>query len=84
MRKRISYFFKWLKLYLNYPEKLGDATKLYYIEELVNCMKQTFSSAMSESSHHSIHESMFKFKGRSVLKHDLSLKPIKSQSVAKE
>ena len=39
------------KLYLNHPEKSDDATKLYYVEELVNCMKQAFSNSMSESSH---------------------------------
>ena len=43
----------------------------------MNCMKQTFSNAMSESSHQSIDESMVKLKGRSVLKQYLLLKPIK-------
>jgi len=65
------------KLYFNHPEKPDNATKLYYIEELVNCMKQTFSYAMSESSHQSTDESMVKFKGRSVLKQYLPLKSIK-------
>jgi len=40
-------------------------------------MKQTFSNAMSESSHQSIDESMVKFKGRSVLKQYSPLKPMK-------
>ena len=65
------------KLYFNKPEKPKDASKLYYVEELVNCMKHTFSNSMSESSHQSIDESMVKFKGRSVLKQYLLLKPIK-------
>jgi len=65
------------KLYCNHPEKPDSAAKLYYVEELVNCMKQTFSNSMSESSHQSIDESMVKFKGRSALKQYLPLKPIK-------
>jgi len=65
------------KLYFNHPEKPDNATKLYYVEELVNCMKHTFSNAMSESSHQSIDESMVKFKGDSVLKQYLPLKPMK-------
>ena len=64
------------ELYFNHSEKPDDATKLYYIE-LVNCIKQTFSNLISESSHQSIDESMVKFKGRSVLKQYLPLKPIK-------
>ena len=65
------------KLYFNHPEKPDSAAKLYYVEELANCMKQTFSNAMSESSHQSSDESMVKFKGRSVLKQYFLLKPIK-------
>ena len=65
------------KLYFNHPENPDSAAKLYYVEELVNCMKQTFSNAMSESSHQSVDESMVKFKGHSVLKQYLPLKPIK-------
>jgi len=66
--------------FLNLSENnhhFDNATKLYYVEELVNCMKQTFSNAMSESSHQSIDESMVKFKGRSVLKQYSPLKPMK-------
>ena len=65
------------KLYFNHPEKPDNATKLYYVEELVNCMKETFSNSISKSSHQSIDESMVKFKRRSVLKQYLPLKPIK-------
>ena len=65
------------KLYCNHPEKPDSAAKLYYVEELVNCMKQSFSNSMSETSHQSIDESMVKFKESSVLKQYLPLKPIK-------
>ena len=52
-------------------------SKLYYVEELVNFIKQTFSNAMSESSDLSIDKSMVKFKGHPVLKQYLPLKPTK-------
>lgn len=65
------------KMYFNDPAKPDDASKLYYVEELVNCFKHTFPKAMSESTFHSIDESMVKFKGRSSLKQYLPLKPIK-------
>jgi len=74
---RNRFHFLMSKLHCNHPEKPDSAAKLYYVEELVNCMKQTFSNSMSESSHQSIDESMAKFKGRSVLKQYLPLKPIK-------
>ena len=56
------------KLYFNHPEKPDNATKLYYVTELVNFMKQIFSNVMSERSHQNIDEMMVKFKGRSSLK----------------
>lgn len=65
------------KLYFNYPEKPKDASKIYYIEELVSCLKYTFQKSRTESTHQSIDESMTKFKGRSSLKQYLPLKPIK-------
>lgn len=43
----------------------------------MNCLKKTFINGRSESIHQSIDESMTKFKGRSVLKQYLPLKPIK-------
>ncbi|XP_030751726.1 piggyBac transposable element-derived protein 4-like [Sitophilus oryzae] len=67
------------KLYFNYPEKLKDANKIYYIEELVSCLKHTFQKSRTESTHQSIDESMTKFKGRSSLKQYLPLKPIKRE-----
>ena len=65
------------KMYFNHPAKPDDASKLYYVEELVQCFKHTFSKAMSESTFHKIDESMAKFKGKSSLKQYLPLKPIK-------
>ena len=56
------------KMYFNNPEKPADADKLYYVEELMNCFKYTFSKAMTDSTFQSIDESMVKFKGRSALK----------------
>lgn len=65
------------KMYFNSPEKPKDAHKLYYIQEVVSCLKYTFSKARSESAFQSIDEAMAKFKGRSVLKQYLPLKPTK-------
>ena len=44
-RNRLQFLMS--KLYFNHPEKPDNATKLYYVEEL----KQTFSNAMTASSH---------------------------------
>ena len=65
------------KIYFNFLEKSENASKLYYVKELVNCTKDTFPKAMSKGSFQSINESMVKFKGCSALKQYLSLKPIK-------
>lgn len=65
------------KMYFNNPEKPTDSGKLYYIEEVVNCLKHTFSKYRSDSTFQSIDESMAKFKGRSSLKQYLPMKPIK-------
>ena len=65
------------KMYYNSPKKPNSASKLYYIEDVVCCLKKTFINARSECAHQSIDESMAKFKGRSVLKQYLPLKPIK-------
>ncbi|GFU28635.1 piggyBac transposable element-derived protein 4 [Nephila pilipes] len=56
------------KLYFAEPEKPENASKTYYIDEVVSCLKQTFKKCRSESSYQSIDESMAKFKGRSSLK----------------
>ncbi|XP_047002606.1 piggyBac transposable element-derived protein 4-like [Schistocerca americana] len=65
------------KLYFNLPEKPDTAGKLYYLEPIVTCLKNTFQKARSESTAHSIDESMIKFKGRSALKQYLPMKPVK-------
>ena len=73
--KDLRFQFLLSKLYFNFPEKPENASKLYHVEELVNCMKDTFPNERRLISN--IVESMVKFKGRSVLKQHLPLKPIK-------
>ena len=65
------------KLYMNNPEKPSSAGKLYYMEELIGCLKHTFQKCRQDSSFQSKDESMTKFKGRSTLKQYLPMKPIK-------
>lgn len=65
------------KLYFTSPKKPENAGKLYYIQDVVDCLKKTFLRARSESTRQAIDESMVKFKGRSVLKQYQPLKPIK-------
>lgn len=65
------------KLYLNYPEKPENASKIYYMEEVLSCLKHTFIKTRTDSTFQAIDESMTKFKGRSSLKQYLPLKPIK-------
>lgn len=65
------------KLYFNCPEKPPTASKVYYIEEVLSCLKKTFPQARSDSTFQSIDEAMAKFKGRSSLKQYLPLKPTK-------
>lgn len=65
------------KLYLADPEKPDDASKTYYIDEILSCLKITFQEMRSESEVQSIDESMPKFKGRSSLKQYMPQKPTK-------
>ncbi|XP_047112433.1 piggyBac transposable element-derived protein 4-like [Schistocerca piceifrons] len=65
------------KLYFNFPEKPDTAVKLYYLESIVACLRNTFQKAKSESTAQSIDRSMVKFKGRSALKQYLPMKPVK-------
>ncbi|KAF2886187.1 hypothetical protein ILUMI_19986 [Ignelater luminosus] len=51
------------KLYFNEPKKPDDCNKLYYIEDVVACLKKTYAQVRSESSHQSVDKSMAKFKG---------------------
>lgn len=65
------------KLYFNEPVKPADASKTYYVDELVQCLKYTFQKARTDSTFQSIDESMIKFKGRSSMKQYMPNKPIK-------
>ena len=65
------------KLYFSLPEKPPDATKTYYVDELLSCLKHTFRKYRQDSPFQSIDESMTKFKGRSSLKQYMPLKPVK-------
>ncbi|XP_036344060.1 piggyBac transposable element-derived protein 4-like [Rhagoletis pomonella] len=65
------------KLYFNDCDKPTNASRDYYISDVVQCLKQTFAAARSESSFQSIDECMVKFKGRSSMKQYMPMKPIK-------
>ena len=68
------------KLYFSNPDKPQDATKTYYLDAVLACLKSNFAHARSDSTYQSIGESMTKFKGRSSLKQYMPLKPIKRGS----
>ncbi|XP_053958469.1 piggyBac transposable element-derived protein 4-like [Anastrepha ludens] len=65
------------KMYFASPEKPEGASKLYYVEDMVECLKTRFPSARNESAYQSIDESMTKCKGRSSMKQYIPLKPTK-------
>lgn len=65
------------KLYFTQPNKSDNASKTYYTDDLVNCLKKTFQSVRSNTHVQSIDEAMVCFKGRSSLKQYMPLKPIK-------
>jgi len=65
------------KLYFAEPNKPDDASKTYYLDELVACLKIRFRNLRAESVFQSIDKSMTKFTGRSSLKQYMPLKPIK-------
>ncbi|CAK1593089.1 unnamed protein product [Parnassius mnemosyne] len=65
------------KLYFANPEKPTDASKTYYVEDVLNCLKKTFKKYREDSYIQSIDESMTKFKGRSSLKQYMPMKPVK-------
>ena len=65
------------KLYFAPPVKPLNAPRTYYIEEIIACLKHTFSNCRKDSVYQSIDESMTKFKGRSALKQYMPLKPTK-------
>lgn len=65
------------KLYFSPPDKPPDVSKTYYVDELISCLKYTYSRCRQDSQYQSIDESMTKFKGRSSLKQYMPLKPTK-------
>lgn len=65
------------KLYFKDPRKPEDASKTYYIDDVIECLKTRFLNAREDSLWQSIGESMAKFKGRSTLKQFQPLKRIK-------
>ena len=65
------------KLYFANPDKPQDAMKTYYLDEVLAFLKSNFAHARSDSIYQSIDEPMTKFKGRSLLKQYVPLKPIK-------
>ena len=50
--KDLRFQFLMSKLYFNFPEKPENASKLYHVEELVNCMKDTFPNERRLISKH--------------------------------
>lgn len=64
-------------MYFNIPAKPDGASKTYYMDELINCLKYTFLRAREESPFQSTDESMIKFKGRSSMKQRMPNKPIR-------
>lgn len=65
------------KLYFNEPKKPEGASKTYYMDEIMACLKNKFLTSRSDSTYQSIDESMTKFKGRSSLKQYMPMKPVK-------
>ncbi|XP_068209199.1 piggyBac transposable element-derived protein 4-like [Palaemon carinicauda] len=65
------------KLYFNNPCKPAESSKIFYVEDVVRCLKKTFLAARTDSTFQSIDESMTKFKGRSSMKQYLPMKPVK-------
>ena len=65
------------KMYFTNPQKPADASKTYYLDDLVECLKGRFLQARADSQHQSIDETMVKFKGRSTLKQYMPAKPTK-------
>ena len=50
------------KLYSKDPEKLPDASKIYYVDNFLSCFKNTFREMRSNSEVQRIDESKTKFK----------------------
>lgn len=56
------------EMYFASPEKPEGASKLYHVEDMIECLKSRFASARNESAYKSIDKSMTKFKGRPSMK----------------
>lgn len=65
------------KLYFNIPSKPDGASKTYYIEEVIMCLKKTFNQFRSEAVFQSIDETMVKCKARTSMKQRMPQKPEK-------
>ena len=65
------------KLYINYYDKPYEADELYYVEDLINCLKLTFQKYRQDGPYHSIDELTTKFKGKCSFKQYLPMKPVK-------
>nr|XP_039259575.1 piggyBac transposable element-derived protein 2-like [Styela clava] len=65
------------KMYFNTPKKTSDASKTFYVDELLSCLKSTFQSIRQDRVFQSLDESMTKFKGRSSFKQYMPAKPVK-------
>lgn len=65
------------KLYFNHPKKPQGADKAYYMNEMMNCLFQTFNRYRTEATFQSIDEFMVKFEGRTTMKQYQPIKPTK-------
>ena len=63
----------------NHLEKPRNASKTYYTEKIVGCLKTCYKKARTEATFQSIDESMVKFKGRSALKQYRGKSPLLDQ-----
>ena len=64
-------------LYLNPPEKPANASKTYYLDFILSKLNAKFRAAYTDSSYQSVDEGMVGFKGRSVMKQYMPMKPTK-------
>ena len=65
------------KVYVAEPDKPQQASKLYYVEDLLVSLKSAFMKYWQNRPFQSIDESMTKLKGRCSFKQDLPKKPVK-------
>jgi len=70
-RNRLKRLFS--KLQFNEPSKTQDASSICYRVIVMDCLRKTFIEARSDSSLQFIDELVAEFKGRSSLKHSVSV-----------